>query len=210
MNVSTPKVGTKPESKPEPSSMMKKVKAGISKLGTIRSMDKHFGMKLEKTHVFSNYFKNFLCAGDDRLYKHRLLEVVSKRYPSGHEDEDKAYHPSIADAITKQLWLHFDNAGAELKFDIFVEKLQKFWKEGDHKKFLFDVFDTLHQERLTDESMFRFMEIITHQEPNKIDKPTTILKLNEVDSDMFIRLFAKDFVCVEQALKQKHLIDKKK
>ena len=29
MNVSTPKVGTKPESKPEPSSVMKKVKTGI-------------------------------------------------------------------------------------------------------------------------------------------------------------------------------------
>ena len=83
-------------------------------------------------------------------------------------------------------------------------------KEGEHKKFLFEVFDTLNCDRITDESMFRFMEIITHQEPNKNDRPTAVLKLNEVDSDMFIKLFAKDFVCIENALKHKHMIDKKK
>ena len=123
MNVSTPKVGAKPEAKPEPSAMMKKVKDRISKFGIGKAQDKRPEIKLEKTQAFSNYFKNFICAGDDRLYKHRLLEVMSKRYPSGHEDADKVYHPSIADAMVKQLWVHFDNAGAELKFDQYVEKL---------------------------------------------------------------------------------------
>lgn len=58
--------------------------------------------------------------------------------------------------------------------------------------------------------MFKFMQEVKKRDPNKMETPTTILKLNETENDMFIRLFSKEFVCVESALRQKHELSRTK
>lgn len=42
--------------------------------------------KFFKNEKLSTYFKNVICACEDRLTKARLTEVISIRYPGGHTD----------------------------------------------------------------------------------------------------------------------------
>ena len=84
----------------------------------------HF--KLQRNERLLVYFKTVICGGDDRLTKQRLVELLSNRYPAGHTDRDGVYHPSIADAMVRQLWVFLDNTGSDLKFDMFCDKFEKF------------------------------------------------------------------------------------
>ena len=62
-----------------------------------------------------SYFKWF--ANGDRLTRQRLTDMMSKRYPLGTTDEAGEYHPSLCDAMVRQLWICLDQSGADIKFD---------------------------------------------------------------------------------------------
>jgi hypothetical protein len=111
--------------------------------------------------------------------------------------------------MVKQLWHYLENSGSDLKFDYFCDKLEKFIREGDLRRFMFEIFDTLDENKITEQGLFTFMQTITEQNPNKIVRPVTLLGLNEVEKDMFVDLFAKDLCCVEQALIEKRMIEER-
>jgi hypothetical protein len=62
----------------------------------------------------------------------------------------------------RQLWQFFESQGQENKFSNFQQKIDAYVNDEDaHTRFakmLFEVYDTLDQERITDEGLFRFMQ----------------------------------------------------
>ncbi len=67
--------------------------------------------------------------------------------------------------MTKILSSFLDNSGSDLKFDQFCSKLETFMNQEDPglKKFVFDVFNTLsiEKDKLTEESLFKFMSLVS-------------------------------------------------
>lgn len=75
--------------------------------------------------------------------------------------------------------------------------------ENGLKKFVFECYDTYDCDKITEKSLFRFMNIVSRRVPGINQTPTELLKLNEHDSDMFLNLFASDFVKITEALSEK-------
>ena len=78
------------------------------------------------------------------------------------------------------------------------------------KRFVFECYDTLNLDLLTQESIFNFMKLMTKKQQQL--SPTEPV-LNE--SDMFLEIFYPDFVKISYALLEKEkrkdfLVDKKK
>lgn len=65
---------------------------------------------------------------------------------------------------------------------------------------MFECYDTLNCDKITDEALFKFMLIVSRKEPNVSLVPSTLLKLNEHEHDMFLDLFAHDFTKISTAL----------
>ncbi len=94
----------------------------------------------------------------------------------------------MADTMVKQLWIFLENSGQDLKFDKFCEKLEKFINQDEVgiKRFLFEIFDTLNCDKITDESLFRFMTLTTKNVPGFNPNPIELMSLKDIESDMFL------------------------
>lgn len=55
-----------------------------------------------------------------------------------------------------------------MKFDMFCDKFEKFINQTDEglKRFVFEIYDTKNNDKLTEESLFKFMSIMTRKLPN--------------------------------------------
>ena len=91
--------------------------------------------------------------------------MIAMRYPSEpisaereKKEEGKAY-PSMSDQIVRQLWNFLDSTGSDLRFQSYCEKMEKFinQEETGLKKFVFEIYDTMNNDQITDESLFKFM-----------------------------------------------------
>ena len=159
-----------------------------SKLHKLRSGNtkKIVEFKLVKNDKLKQYFDKF--AGSDRLTKQRLIDMMALRYPMGFVDEEsKTYQTSIGDTMVKQLWIHLEIPGSDLKYDQYCEKVEKWFNQDDSglKKFIFECFDTMHTGRITERSMFKLMEETTRRDPQKKRKQNELLRLDQYESDMF-------------------------
>ena len=88
-----------------------------------------------------------------------------------------------------------DQSGSDLKYDDFCTKVEN-WVNQDEKgikDFVFECYDTLNCDKITDESLFKFMFIVSRKEPGLDKNSNTLLKLSEHEHDMFLDLFARDF-----------------
>lgn len=119
--------------------------------------------------------------------------MMGRRYPSDEKGDKEKF--SLVDTMVKHMWVFLDQSGSDLKFDQFFDKLENWVNQDDKvmKEFVFECYDTLSQGRLTDEGMFKFMNIMTKKVPGTNNQSTQMLKLNEHESDMFLDLFANDF-----------------
>ena len=155
-----------------------KIKTKLNKLRTSQTK-KIVEFKLIKDEKLKQHFDKF--AGSDRLTKQRLIDMMALRYPMGHTDEEsKAYHGSIGDTMVKQLWVHLEIPGSDLKFDQYCEKVEKWFNQDEAglKKFIFECFDTFHTGRVTERSMFKLMEETTRRDPQKKRKQNEFLKVD--------------------------------
>jgi hypothetical protein len=62
------------------------------------------------------------------------------------------------------------------------------------KRFVFECYDTLYCEKITEESLFKLLNVVSTRAPQINLEPTELLSLHEHDSDMFLDIFAADFV----------------
>lgn len=62
-------------------------------------------------------------------------------------------------------------------------------EEAGMKKFVYDCYDTLNNDRITHKSLFRFMKHVSLRQPGLNKNPTKLLALNETDHDMFLDIF---------------------
>ena len=67
-------------------------------------------------------------------------------------------------------------------------------EEERQQKLIFELYDTLNCDKVTDESLFKFMTIMTKKIPHLDLTPTKLLGINQVENDMFLELFSHDFV----------------
>ena len=98
--------------------------------------------------------------------------------------------------MVKQLWAYFEG---DLKFDQYCEKMER-WinqEEQAQRKFVFGCYDTLHTERLTERSIFKLMFDLKFRDPQRVEKPLEILGLHQDEYDMFLDLFASDFLKIQ-------------
>lgn len=91
--------------------------------------------------------------------------MMGRRYPSDEKGEKDKF--SLVDTMVKHMWVFLDQSGSDLKFDQFFDKLENWVNQDDKvmKEFVFECYDTLSQGRLTDEGMFKFMNIMTKKVP---------------------------------------------
>lgn len=75
--------------------------------------------------------------------------------------------------------------------------------ESGLKSFVFDCYDTCNQHKITEKSLFRFMNVVSRKVPGVNMTPTELLTLKEHDSDMFLDLFVHDFIKIHEALIEK-------
>ena len=61
----------------------------------------------------------------------------------------------------------------------------------------------MNNDRITDESLFKFMSIMTRKVPSLEKNPTDLLGLHQVEKDMFLELFSPDFCKIQAALRIK-------
>jgi len=71
------------------------------------------------------------------------------------------------------------------------------------KEFVFECYDTLNCYKITEEGLFKFMNVISKRVPGINSTPTSLLTLHEYESDMFLELFANDFCKISAALAAK-------
>jgi len=76
-------------------------------------------------------------------------------------------------------------------------------EESGLKSFVFDCYDTYNQHKITEKSLFRFMNVVSRKVPGVNMAPTELLTLREHDSDMFLDLFVHDFIKIHEALIEK-------
>ena len=127
--------------------------------------------------------------------------MMSKKYPGGHYDKDNNYVPSLADAMTRFMWGFLEQQGQGLVFTDFCDKIEA-WINGDEKQlyeFYFVCLDTLYQGKITEEGLFKFMNIVSRKMSREVNN-TKLLKLNEVEKDLFLSLFSEDFVKISEQL----------
>ena len=107
--------------------------------------------------------------------------------------------------MVRQLWLVLDQSGTDLKYDTYCEKIEKWVNQDENgmKRFVFVCYDTMDTERITDKGLFKFMNTVSRKVPGINHTPTELLSLHEHDSDMFLDLFAADFVKITDALHEK-------
>lgn len=125
-------------------------------------------------------------------------------------DDKGQTQKGICDAMVAQLWVYLDQSGTELKFDKFCESIEN-WvnKETAQKKFIFEILDTYHIEKVSVNSMFMFMQQMTKALPTKKNPKIEILSLNQTEVDMFLDVFSADFCRLVAALNAKRkLVDK--
>jgi len=61
------------------------------------------------------------------------------------------------------------------------------------KRFIFEIYDTLGTDRLNEESLFKFMAVMSSRVPGVSTNPVDLMNLHEHESDMFLDLFSNDF-----------------
>ncbi len=71
------------------------------------------------------------------------------------------------------------------------------------KRFVFECYDTLNCDKLNHRSLFKFMNIVSRRAPGINLEPTNLLTLSQHESDMFLDIFASDFVKIIGALDAK-------
>ncbi len=68
---------------------------------------------------------------------------------------------------------------------------------------MFEIYDTLCCDRISEESLFKFMNLMTRKVPGVSSTPTELMNLHEHESDMFLDLFANDFCKIQSILQSK-------
>lgn len=99
----------------------------------------------------------------------------------------------------KLLWVYLDNTGSDLKFDQYCDKMERFMNQDELgiKRFWFEIYDTMNNDRITEESLFKFMSVMTRKVPGVSSQPEHLLALSGHESDMFLDLFASDFCKIQ-------------
>ena len=76
-------------------------------------------------------------------------------------------------------------------------------EEAGLKKFVFEIYDTMDNNLITDQSLFWFMSVMTRNLPEAVQSTTDLLPLGHTEKDMFLELFSADFCKIQNTLKAK-------
>ena len=61
-------------------------------------------------------------------------------------------------------------------------------------KLVFEVYDSLATDKISEEALFRFMQNMTNKMPNRVLIPTDLLSLHQTEKDTFLDLFGEDMM----------------
>jgi hypothetical protein len=69
--------------------------------------------------------------------------------------------------MVRFLWVYLENAGSDLKFDMFVDKFERFMNQDESgmKRFVFEIYDSSSKDKITEEGLFKFMSTMTNKVP---------------------------------------------
>ena len=61
----------------------------------------------------------------------------------------------------------------------------------------------MKNDKITDESLFKFMNIASQPAPGSSSAPTDLINLKQHESDLFLDIFSDDFCKIQKALARK-------
>lgn len=69
--------------------------------------------------------------------------------------------------MIRQLWQILDERGSDLKYDTYCDKIEK-WINQDElalKRFVFDCYDTMFCDKISEESLFKLLNVVSTRAP---------------------------------------------
>ena len=142
-------------------------------------------------------------AVDRRIQKNRLKEFLIKRYKEGLSNRFMNIIGTIYDFTQNQ----------SMEIDNYCQLMEKIFNQDDAslKRLAFKIFDTNQDKKVSEKDMFELMNMCTGQgKPGHISvmddhhfKDNEILKLGKKRADIFIDIFASDYIKIVAAIEKK-------
>lgn len=142
-------------------------------------------------------------AVDRRIQKNRLKEFLIKRYKEGLSNRFMNIIGTIYDFTQNQ----------SMEIDNYCLLMEKIFNQDDAslKRLAFKIFDTNQDKKVSEKDMFELMNMCTGQgKPGHISvmedhnfKDNEILKLGKKRADIFIDIFASDYIKIVAAIEKK-------
>ena len=76
-------------------------------------------------------------------------------------------------------------------------------KEKEWQSFRFAIYDVYNENKVTEKGLFKLMQHASLRPLDISAEPTQILKLNQVEKDIFLDIFANDYIKIIQAFAAK-------
>ena len=83
-----------------------------------------------------------------------------------------------------------------------IEKFSNQSKE-ENLRFIFKLFDVFNEEKITESGLFKFMEDASLRRHDQPAVPSEVLRLNEVENDIFLDIFTNTYAKIAEALTKK-------
>ena len=119
---------------------------------------------------------------------------------------EKRYQYPIANQIATIMAPRFQNGfqNTVLIAD-YYKTIEKFANQGkeENLRFIFKLFDVFNEDKITEAGLFKFMEDASLRRHDQPAIPSEVLRLNEVENDIFLDIFTNTYAKIAEAITKK-------